>query len=209
MSGPNLKTWFRKSINDELLRSFDIFSHSITVIGEKHRMIHDGFFFNATGVVAAVANNASADILLTFPAGHFGHLTLVEFTIDDGPATALFYENVVTSADGTAVNVRNHNRVNGNDASNAVVTLGPTITDIGDELDIRHIPGGGPPGQNAGQLVAGEDAEWLLGSPTVETKYMWRLTNQSGGAITIGFHFNGYEPGYPEDATALDTPLQS
>jgi len=138
------------------------------------------------------------------------HLSLVEFTLEDAPATVNFYEGTTTSADGTAINIRNHNRVSGNDAPAAVITVGPTVTDVGTLLDTRYIPAaGGPVGQAAGLLVAGEHAEWVLGSPTVETKYLWRINNASGGAIDISYHFNGYEPGYPEDGTALDTPLKS
>jgi len=188
---------FRKNRGDEQRKAFDSYVHAMTVISEPHRMIHDGFFFNASGVETGVANAASVDLLIVMPAGSFGHLTLVEFSLDDAPCDVFFYEDVVTSADGTAVNVRNHNRVNANDTSNATVTSGPTITDIGTLLHQRYIPAPSAPGQQAGGLlVTGEDAEWVLGSPTVETKYLWRITNNSGGAITIGYHFNGYEIGY-------------
>ena len=188
---------FRTSPADEEKYKFDQWAHAVTVITENHRMIHDGFFFDMSGLETALANGANLDILITLPAGSFGHLVNVEYTMDDSPCMAYFYEGVTTSADGAAANVRNHNRVNANDSSSAVITTGPTVTDVGTLLHQRYIPtAGGPVGQQHGSLVSGEDNEWVIGSPTVETKYMWRFTNNSGGAINVGYHFNGYEIGY-------------
>ena len=178
-------------------RFFDPFVHALTVISEPHRMIHDGFMFDSTGIFAAVANGATVDTLFTFPAGVIGHLTNVEYQLDDAPCLAEFYENVVTSADGTAALVVNKNRIIAPAAPGAVITDAPTITDIGDLLYSRHIPSASSPGQQAaGALVPGDEHEWVIGATTVEKKFLWRITNNSGGPITIGYHFNGYEIGY-------------
>ena len=184
---------FRKSIPDELLKAFDPHAHALTVITEPHRMIHDGFFFSVSGKVTGLADAGTHDILFKFPAGTIGHLTLVEYTLQDAPVELALYENVVVSADGTPANVRNHNRVVANDTSNTGIFLAPTVTDIGDLLDDRYIP---TAGKDTGQLVPGEDAEWVLGNPVAAKNYMYRLTNNSGAAIDFGFHFSGYEIGY-------------
>jgi len=47
-------------------------------------------------------------------------------------------------------------------------------------------------------LVGGEHQEWILGHPTLEKTYLWRITNNSGAAITMGYHFNGYGPDYDD-----------
>lgn len=186
-------------VNRELAKCFDPHAHAITVVSEAHRLIHDAMYFDASGIHTGIADSASLDILFKFPAGSIGHMTVVEFALDDAPCQATLYENVVTSADGTPARIRNHNRVSGSDTSPTTMFTGPTITDIGDILHERYIPSpGATGGQAAGSLVTGEDAEWVLGSPTVATEYMWRMTNNSGGAITIGFHMNGYGLSYED-----------
>lgn len=185
----------RQGITREMQMAFDNFANAVTVIQEPHRMIHDGFMFDSSGIATAVANGASLDLLFALPAGQIGHMTTVEFSLDDAPVTASFYEDVTTSADGTAANVQNHNRIVGGSPA-AVITVGPTVTDLGTLLHTRYIPSAGAPGQQpAGQLVEGETREWVIGSSTAPIKYMWRVTNNSGGAIDIGYHFNGYEIG--------------
>jgi hypothetical protein len=158
-------------------------------------MIHDGMFFNASGIVTGIAAGANFDILIQMPAGTFGHLTLVEYSVESGPVDLKFYEDSTVSATGTLVNVRNHNRVNPTDASNADVYHTPTITDIGTLLHERYIPASGA-GGTSGLLVSGEDSEWVLGDPVSAKNYVWRLTNNDTGSIRVGFHFNGYELGY-------------
>ena len=178
---------------------FDAWAHAITVIAEEHRMIHDGFMFNLSGTALAVANLATVDVLFSFAAGAVGHIVNVEYTMDDAPALIEFYENVVTSADGTAANVQNHNRLS-SDTAPATVTIGPTITDIGDQLHERYIPAGASPGgQSAGAIVGGGDREWVIGNIGTPNKYLWRFTNNSGGAINVGYHFNGYKIGYTQN----------
>ena len=186
---------FRISVSDEMRRAFDPYAHAVTVINEAHRLIHDGYFFDCSGIVASVANGASSDILLKLPAGTFGHLTFMEYSVGDSPCDVFFYEGTTVSADGTAANVRNHNR-SASDTSNTGIYTGPTVTDVGTLLHTRYIPGAAAPGQSSGTMVAGEDAEWVLGNATSATNYMWRITNNSGGAIKLSFHMNGYEIGY-------------
>ena len=183
-----------KSIHDLEHEAYDNFASALTVISEPHRMIHDGMMFNASGTVAAVANLAALELFFRLPAGEIRHVVNVEFSLDDAPVTVTFYEGSTASADGTAVNMRNHNRVSGVDPVVDLMFEGPTLTGDGTLLHTRYIPSPATAGgQAAGQLVSGEHQEWVLGSPIVETTYLWRVTNNSGGAIDIGYHFNGYK----------------
>lgn len=180
----------------EGVKSWDPYAHALTVISEPHRMIHDGFMFDASGIVASVANGANLDIIIKMDAGQIGHMLLVEFAMADAPVDIFFYENTVVSADGVPVNVHNHNRVS-SIVSAAGIFTGPTVTDVGDLLHSRFIPSpAATGGQAAGTMVSGENAEWILGSPTAEKIYLWRLTNNSGGAIKLSYHLNGYQIGY-------------
>ncbi|MCP4791944.1 MAG: hypothetical protein GY882_01205 [Actinomycetia bacterium] len=173
---------------------FDPYAHAVTAITEPHRMTHDGFMYNASSGGIAVADGATLDVIFALAAGVFAHVILVEFGIDDGPGLVELYENVVTSDDGTTVLTKNHNRVGTPSDPATVVTHTPTITDVGDVLHQRYIPDpGGSGNQSLGNVFSGEDQEWVLGG---ENKYLWRLTNNSGGAINAGVHFNFYEIGY-------------
>ena len=187
---------FRKNRGQEEVFKFDSHAHAVTVIGEPHRMIHDGFMSNASGVAVGIANAAALELFIRLPAGTIRHVIQVEFALDDAPCTVEFFEGSTASADGTAVNIRNHNRI----ASDPTVDLmfeGPTLTGDGTLLLTRYIPSpASAGGQAAGQLVSGDDFEWILGHPTLERTYLWRVTNNSGGAITMGYHFNGYQIGY-------------
>lgn len=189
---------FRISTADEQRRSMDPYAHAQTMISEEHRMIHDGFMFDASGIEATVANAGTLDLLIKVPAGYFPHVTLVEFQPSDAALQVDFFEGTTVSADGSAVNTRNHNRAGTpNDSPNTTIFQDPTVTADGTNLHTRHIPDpGGPPGRDSGQLVAGGDVEWVLGHPTLAKNYLWRLTNNSGGAITCGYHINFYEIGY-------------
>jgi len=186
---------FRDSPSDEEQFKFDPYAHATTVIQEYHRMIHDGFYFDASGIEVDVANGANFDILFKLGAGEITHLTAAGLSLEDTPVNLEWYEGTTVSADGTAINVRNHNRVNGNDSFNIAITKDPTITDVGTLLHTDYIPTTAT-GPNAGALISHADVEWLIGSPTIATAYLLRITNNTGALLDIGYHFNGYEVGY-------------
>lgn len=186
-----------KSAADEETRKFDTFAHAVTVIQEQHRMIHDGFYFDSSGIAVDIANGANLDILIKLGAGEYSHLTSANISVEGTPCTISFYEGTTVSADGSAVNVRNHNRVNGNDTFNTAIYEGPTVTGVGTLLHTSYIPpNGSGVGNSNGEILQGEDVEWVLGNASSATIYLLRITNNSGGLCDMGYHFNGYEIGY-------------
>jgi hypothetical protein len=189
-------------IDNQWLRLQDPYVHALTTISEPHRLIHDGMMYDVSGIVASTANGANIDIAMRLPAGFFGHLIQMEWAVEDAPCDVFFYENTIFSG-GTDVKMKNHSRPAGagtaTDNPGLTMVEGPTVTDVGDLIHDRFIPAAGVPGgQSGGLLVPGEDHEWILGSAFIETTYLWRLTNNSGGAIRAGYHFNGYAVRYED-----------
>jgi len=171
-------------------------ANAVTIITSLHRKIHNGLVFDSSGFVSAIADGANFDILFRVPAGETGHLFGLEYTLQDGGGRFYFYEGTTTSDDGTAVNIRNHNRLIGIDAQTVIVTRDPVVTDVGTELHTRYIPqdtSGGGSQKSTGISIFNRDEEWVMGHPTIETTYMWRYTNNSGGSVDMSFHFNGYQ----------------
>jgi hypothetical protein len=184
---------YRPDYYDEIEKAMDSYVHAHTMIGEVHRMVHDGFAYHATGRVAALANAASLEVLFSVPADTFPHLNAALITMSDSPCDMEAFEGTTTSADGTAVTVFNRNRNSTNTAAMTMFT-GPTITADGTQIHDRYIPDQGGVGtNNAGAVSPGLGEEWVL-KPS--TKYLLRFTNNSGGAITVAFEFLWYEIGY-------------
>jgi hypothetical protein len=182
----------------EEVKKFDQYAHAVTMISEPHRMIHDGFFFTLSGLEMALASAATIDILFQFPVGVVGHMVLVEFTVSDAPVLVEMFRDPTVDVLGAELLPQNHNQVaqmaGTGGSPPATITRDTTLTDDGFLVEPRYVPAiGGPPGQIGGQMVAGENAEWVLGNGH---DYMWRLTNLSGGEIVAGWHFNGYRIGY-------------
>lgn len=187
---------WRKGADDEELFKFDPYAHAVTAIGENHRMIHDGFYFDVSGFAAGIANGGNLDILIKCPAASPVHFTLAGLAVEDTPWNIYFYEGTTVSADGTSVPVRNHNRYGGSDTRFATtVFTGPTVTGVGTQIHTDYIPPSGA-GANSGQLIPVLDTEWVLGDPDNAVNYLIRATNNSGVAADIGWHLNGYEIGY-------------
>lgn len=188
---------FRDSPFDEEQFKFDPYAHAVTHIGENHRMIHDGFYFDVSGFVAGIANGGNLDILIKCPAASPVHLTLAGLAVEDTPWNIYLYEGTTVSADGSQVTLRNHNRYGGSDDTFFATTVytGPTITGVGTQIHTDYIPPSGS-GANSGQLIPVLDTEWVLGDPDNAVNYLIRATNNSGLISDIGFHLNGYEIGY-------------
>jgi len=183
---------YRTSNADEERRSWDPYAHARTTIGEDHRMIHDGAAFTFIDYTASLANGASRDILLVIPAGCYPHFRKLEATVSDGPVSALLYEDVTTSADGTPITtgMYNNNRASTN-VSKCSIYHTPTVTDLGTMLHQHHVFSSGAPGvANAAGVLNDVENEIIL---KAGTKYLLRLTNTSGAAISTELHTFHYE----------------
>lgn len=158
----------------------------------EHAHIHESRYFTCTGKVS-VAAAASLDVLFSFGVGQVGHQTFIEFTFDEGPVSVELYENVTTTSDGTPANVRNHNRISRLDSGEAAITFSPIspVVSVDDLLYEKYFPSGG---NNQGLIVKRASSEWIFGPYNgLAQKYLWRITNESNGTITLGYEFEGYE----------------
>ena len=181
---------FRRSPGDEEQRKFDPYSHSVTVIDENHRMIHDGFWYELFQEDLALANGASVEVLLSVPAGTFPHFQELELDTDGGPVRVFLYEGTTTSADGSELTWINKNRNSSNSPSTQVF-VSPTITDDGTLLKRKAAPNSGP----LTVFNQSQGGEWVL-QPS--TKYLIRITNASGAAREVNITIAMYEIGYEQ-----------
>lgn len=181
---------FRKDPVDERYRQYDPLVHALTVIQEQHRLIHDGMMFHATGQAADVATPAGTyEILLDIPAGVYPHIQKVLWHIQGAPAELKVFEGTTTSASGGAVTEHNTNRNSAN-AAGMIVTTEPTVTGDGTLIHERYIP---TSGKDVGQVAGTLFEEWIF-KPS--TKYLIRLTNNSGAVCDLSWEIQWYEVGY-------------
>lgn len=173
---------------------YDEISDAITVISEPHKLIHDGFVYKAWHKFTAVADAGNADMLLSVPADIFPHLHDVRVVVGAGDCDVRVYEGTTTSSDGTAVTPRSLNRNGTVDTPDLDVFHTPTVTGVGTEIRNAWVP---PTATGVGQSNSGavEDPDYeIVLKPS--TKYLLRVTNNSGGAIDIHTQIYFYEIGY-------------
>lgn len=172
-------------------RAFDPLVHAKTSISHAHRLIHDGMVFHASGQVADVAVAGTFEFIFSVPADVFLHLQKVTFFLEGTPCQVQVYEGTTTSADGTEITPLNTNR---NSARTAAASLfhTPTITGDGTLIHDRYFPS---PTKDAGLIGGALHEEWIL-KPS--TKYLFRLTNNTGALLDFGFEGSWYEPSYDD-----------
>ena len=133
--------------------------------------------------------NGQADFFIDYG---FVRVDAAEYVHDqDSSAVVLeIYESTTTSADGTSLPVFNKNR-NSSNTPGTVISVGPTITDVGTQIKRAAITS---PSGSSVVFSQSKSGEWIL-KPA--TKYLVRITNNSGGAIdfniTIGFYELEYD----------------
>lgn len=151
-------------------------------IDSVHQNIHDGLFYTSRRNNAALANNASIDVLFRVVDG--AHARVSASLGGDG--AFLGYSGPTTTADGTAVPRNNRNRFSTNTAASLVFHT-PAVSVVGTLLVEQYIFGG------SGGKAIGSDIdtflEWLL-SPG---DYLMRLTNTSGQVQRAGLALDWYE----------------
>ncbi len=186
---------FRPNATEEEAYKFDPLLHAVTTVPGPHRMGHDGFMFHSSGKPAAIPNGLTADFLMSVPKGTYPHIQRVELNLSAGDVDLVMYEGVTTSDDGTTLPVFNTKR-SSPIVNKALVCGGPTITDLGTQFHLLYVPPtSAGVGNTVGVIDINQGEEWLL---TEDIKYAFRITNNSGGALTLSYEFVWYEIGYSE-----------
>lgn len=153
----------------------------VSIAWEHHR-VHLGKMWRASKRFEAVADDASADIVIVV--GLVPLHAIFNFSAG-GDANQFLYEGP-THNSASAVNVRNASRPVGD--SGAPSAFSPTVTVVGDELHTTLVPGGSA---GVAQGSAGKrENEWIL-SPS--TDYLFRLTNKAGQAKDMSWDIDFYE----------------
>lgn len=180
-----------RSVADGEGDKFDPFSRAVTVIQEQHRMGHEGMMYHSSGKVAGMIDANVDEFLLVTPAGSFPHMQGLTFTFGRGDIDILIYEGATASADGTPQTLHNTNR---NSPNTPVITWGvaPTLSDDG---TLIHTAWAAPTATGTGQSATGitginNGEEWIL-KPS--TKYLVRVTNNSGSTIDYRWELLWYE----------------
>lgn len=171
--------------NDEIA-AVDHQHAAIPTISSIHRTIHEGRLFEVSHIFAAVADAASAEILITTGTKAV-HLRSRADT--EGKSYGYLFEDAVASVAGTGLTNVNRDRNSANTAE-TVVTHTPTLTSDGTQLTETLIPGGGAVGGNVigGSLNSFEEFELKPNSV-----YLIRLTNESGAAADMAASLVFYE----------------
>ena len=163
------------------------------IIDEVHSMGHEGFVYHASGKVAGLVNAGTAEFLLVTGAveGHFQRMGL---TFGRGDIDIHSYEGATASNDGTPITSYCTNRVLANTPT-MVMSGSPTVTDDG---TLIHTLWATPTTTGTGQSSGGvqrvtQGEEWIM---KPNTKYLVRITNNSGVTISYAYDILWYEVGY-------------
>jgi hypothetical protein len=183
---------FRSAEADEYRRAYDTVAHAFTIIQEQHRLVHDGMWFTKTDNAAAVANGASLDLLMV-PDGVPPHLQGVLFQSARGGVSISLYEGVTTSDDGTLSPGQNRNRLSTRTPTCATYR-NPTVTDLGTQVYSIFVPQATQAPRRVAISWDQDDAlEWILDPAQ---KYLVRVQNNSGNAMTMSTLIDWYEATY-------------
>ena len=163
------------------------FTGSIITINELHALGHKGVVFSAAVKLTLPASDV---VYLTGLTGLSPvHWTSFGVASTAGEIEARLRENVVAT-NGTPITPVCRNR-NVPQVSQFELVALPTVSDIGDELDVIGIPGADIPAQIRPQS-GGDNIEWVL---KPETKYALEFTNLNATEKTVYGRFSWYEPG--------------
>lgn len=164
---------------------------ALTFMSIAHYRIHAGDMFQASYKspnASPIADDANLDLL--FIANDTKSAHLIWQLAAGGDAELLFYEDTVTSNDGTELNEVNLKRISTKVAGETTFHT-PTISDVGALLDNSLLPGG--TGGNAGGTGDGFGSrEWIL---KPNTKHLIRLTNRAGNPQSMSTILRWYEDG--------------
>jgi len=140
-----------------------------------HALIHQGFAFTHSHYHTGIAAAATDDHLI-ITGDYEIHLRHLSYSSTGAPILLEYYENTVTSADGTPLLMGNNNR-SSNKTPSFTLNSAPTVTGVGDPMGSTLIPSITNQGGGVAILAGGE---WILAA---NTKYLIRLTNQDNSEI--------------------------
>lgn len=160
------------------------------VISQEHERIHSKKGWLVTRKHAALADEASSDIAFTTGANKYPHLRKYVANATGGPLDGFLYE-VSSISGGTGMTERNCCRPGTTDGSSGVTWVHtPTVASAGTEIEYVLLPTLTAIGSNVGGVTGADiGEEWVL---KPETTYLLRLTNNSGGAVDVGWHIFYY-----------------
>ena len=147
----------------------DEMTRALVMISYEHHEIHEGSLFYAEFVDATMVDTNKLELIIVTP-DTTRHAHMFFGVSVTGASTTQIYQDVTTSADGTAVTRKNRHGNSSNTAT-VVVTHTPTITNDGALFQTKYC------GATGKFSADGEDQrsenEWLLKQ---NTKYLFRLT---------------------------------
>jgi hypothetical protein len=160
---------------------------ALAVIDSVHHEVHEGNMFH-TEYSASVNNNNNLDVQITTGANG-AHMTAL---VAVGGQCLLYLYEAPTTTVGTALTVYNMKRSDTVHVAPFTAVHTPNVGDVGivPLINGRLIPGGA----TNQTRIGGEgrpNTEWLLAP---NTKYLFRVNNNSGGAIIIHVTIEAYTP---------------
>lgn len=170
-----------------ILPPTDSVTGAIQTIDWEHSRIHNSKGYLANGKYT-VANTATHYFLMSVAAATYPHLRALNISATAAPLDVYLYESPTTSANGTAITVKNYNR-NSASVGNILCYDGPTVSVDGTELEYFLIPGAK---QTGGSGEDGIQIEWIL-KPS--TNYLIKVVNNSGASSDFALKLFWYENG--------------
>lgn len=163
----------------------DTLVKSIPTTGTFHHLGHEGKVFIHSDRHDAITNGSDFDTLIKVPASPSGrqiHMRFAYTLLGATPGTDVegdltLYRDTTISADGDAEELNSSNDANVKTTGVTIFT-GPTITDIGNFWSQGVIAGARRSAGSGDQLVP----EFVL---KAGVNYLLRLTNNSGGTVSI------------------------
>jgi hypothetical protein len=186
---------FREHAGDEEQYKFDPLAHAVSTIDALHRMTHDGFVYHTSGKVTGMVDANVDDFLLEVPALTFPHFQRWRFGFGRGDIDIQVYEGTTTSDDGTEITAIYNTNRNSANTPDLNIFSAPTVTDVGTLVHTTWmVPTSTGVGLSSAGLVGETNGEeWVL-KPS--TKYLIRVTNNSGATVSYAYEALWYEIGY-------------
>jgi hypothetical protein len=173
---------------------FDPFSRSVSMITERHRLIHEGLFYYCVANELAIANNSFRYILLR--TGNIPpHFNAIEITATEGPFNVSLFEGASVDltgspSAGTLVEGFNANRLSSNVAGLQAYSLGDTAPS---PLGAMFLGNLFVPFDGRNGITGSSKVEELILLPNSD--YIMSLHNdvQGGGSADAHIFFSFYE----------------